>query len=138
MFFTELNFFAIELMALGDGIFRSRAASLLRASTPLASHPSAPDAIKEKGSKTSVEPPLTAEEKQDTRHGEPESAQSTLSTGRPYQSSGQDAVAHDREAQRVVRTIPGKNLALSIPQSSKVMDLYKLTVSVYYSLGAPR
>lgn len=85
-------------MVFGNGTFRSRAASLLRPS-------SASDAAKEKGAS---EAPLNEKRSQDTAQTELDQTQTTSSGQKIYHSSGQNAVLHDRDAQRVVRTIPSE------------------------------
>ncbi|KAL6719940.1 hypothetical protein ACLMJK_001861 [Lecanora helva] len=93
-------------MALGDGIFRSRAASLLRASTPSVSHLVAPDTIKEKAPKTPVQSPPAQKGKQEPEYNDSEKVQCTSLAGNTAQRPDQDVAVHNREAQRVVRTIP--------------------------------
>ena len=107
-------------MALGDGSFRSRAASLLRAPTPLASHPPSSDTINEKGSKTSIQPSRIERGAQDPGHTGLEKNQPTSLAGKLHESFGEDAVAHDREAQRLVRTIPGQSFSVACIASIEV------------------
>ncbi len=90
-------------MVFRDGTIRSRVASLLRPSTPSAN--GILDAGREKGNS---EPPLNEERSQDTGQTEFKQTQTTSSGGKMYDSSGPNAVAHNRDAQRIVRTIPGK------------------------------
>ena len=84
-------------MAFGEGSFRSRAASLLHPGSPLISrsfgwepHASSEPTFDEKGSQN-----------------ETEKDEAVSSGEQTYHSSGRNAVAHNKEAQRVVRTIPG-------------------------------
>lgn len=97
-------------MAFGEGSFRSRAASLLRSSTPSTTQSLGHSPYQEKGSaiasNTPTEPPLN--EKTIAEEGQTglEKSQTLSSNGKTYHSSGSNAVANDRAAQRIVRTIP--------------------------------
>lgn len=97
-------------MAFGEGSFRSRAASLLRSSTPSTTQSLGHGPYQEKGSaiasNTPTEPPLN--EKTIAEEGQTglEKSQTLSSNGKTYHSSGSNAVANDRAAQRIVRTIP--------------------------------
>ena len=95
-------------MALGDGGFRARAASLLHPSTPTASHSLAAQALQEKDSKTSVE--HLPDEKRSLNHAQIDSTHqvSGFSGGQRQHFLGRNDEAHNKEVQRVVRTIPGQ------------------------------
>lgn len=90
-------------MVFGDGTFRSRAASLLRPSTLSTSQ--ALDASRENGA---PEPPLNEKRSQDTGQTECEQTYTASLGNKTYHSSGPNAVAQNRDAQRIVRTIPGE------------------------------
>lgn len=95
-------------MALGDSIFRSRAASLLRPSTPSTSLSIGQGVNHEKGFKTFTEPAFNEKQAAETGQNDVENSQTLSSSNKTYHSPGQNAVAHNREAQRIVRTIPGE------------------------------
>ena len=93
-------------MAAGDGSFRSRAASLL---------PNAQHSIRRSLHRNSnAEKPILSQKTQhpdgagdeDTTLSGLEKSQSHISSGGTHHTSGSDAVAHNRDAQRIVRTIP--------------------------------
>lgn len=85
-------------MVFGNGTLRPRAASLLRPS-------SASGAAKEKAAS---EQPWNEKCSQDTAQTELDQTQTTLSGQKTHHASGQNAVLHDTDAQRVVRTIPSE------------------------------
>lgn len=97
-------------MVFGEGSFRSRAASLLHPSTPFTTQSLGQGANQEKGpgiaSNTPTESPLNEKTVAGERQnglGEPHALPPS---GKTYHSSGINAVANDRAAQRIVRTIP--------------------------------
>ena len=96
-------------MALGDGSLRTRAASLISASRR-----NSVGEKKRSGSLRLSRPELPWNEKASTAAGSPglDKTQSASSGEKGHHTSGGDAVAHDREAQRIVRTIPGRYAAL--------------------------
>ena len=97
-------------MAFGDGVFRARAASLLRSSTPSASHSLPAEAIQEKILKTSVENLPDQKRQQNPAQTESKISKNESSGGQKHHSSDDDDnVPRNREAQRV-RTIPGQSL----------------------------
>lgn len=100
-------------MAFGEGSFRSRAASLLRASTPSTIHSNGQGANQEKASvvasNTSTEHPLNEKTIVEEGTDDPEKLRTSSSNGTTYHSSGGNAVANDRAAQRIVRTIPSQS-----------------------------
>ena len=91
-------------MAFGDGSFRSRAASLLRSSPLSGTNPPGSIITQEKSTNSLTEP------SPDEKPGQidPEKKQTISFEGQQYHSSGHNAVAHDSEARRIVRTIPGQ------------------------------
>ena len=95
-------------MAFGDGVFRTGAASLLRSSTPSAIQAQGAHDEKPPSSPLRISPGTSVNEKTSTEaeRNNPEKSRSPSSRGRIYCSSGPDAVAHNREAQRIVREIP--------------------------------
>lgn len=99
-------------MAIGDGSFRSRAASLI---------PHAQQSVRRSLRRGSnAEKPVFSPKAHQADRLNDESAplsgleptQTHTSSGDTQHTSGSDAVAHDREARRVVRTIP-RTLAAS-------------------------
>ena len=93
-------------MAPGDGSFRSRAASLL---------PNAQHSIRRSLHRNSIAEKLELSPKpqhldstgdEETYSPGLEKTQSRGSIGGKHHTSSGDAVAHDRDAQRIVRTIP--------------------------------
>lgn len=88
-------------MAFGDGSFRSRAASLLRPATPAHS-------VKQEKASTSGLRTHSEEGRQPAEGIQSDRGQRTSlsSGGDPYHSPSGNVVAHDRDARRVVRTIP--------------------------------
>ena len=91
-------------MAPGDGSFRSRAASFL---------PQAQHSIRRSLHRYSnAEKPVFSPKPLQTERASEDSTvlektQSHISSGGTHHTSGSDAAAHDRDAQRNVRTIPG-------------------------------
>jgi hypothetical protein len=94
-------------MAFGDGSFRSRAASLLRPATP--SRGTDQEKASGSGMSTLTERPLSGKTTTTAAQSDPEKSHSLSSVEDPYNSSFGNVVAHDRDAQRIVRTIPGEN-----------------------------
>ena len=86
-------------MAFGEGTFRARAVSLLR--------PGTPSFLRSFGREAHT--PSPTEAAQDEKHSQNESEKGQVATSgaQTHYASGDDAVARNREAQRVVRTIPG-------------------------------
>ena len=95
-------------MAFGDAAFRTRAASLLRSSTPSTDQTKGATHEKPSGSPLRTPPgsPLNEQAPTEADRNNLEDLGSLSSGGRTYHSSGPDAVAHNREAQRTVREIP--------------------------------
>ena len=95
-------------MAFGDGVFRMRAASLLRSSTPFTIQAQGANHEKTPNSPLRTTPRSSVNEKTPTEveRTDLEKSRSPSSRGRTYHSSGPDALAHNREAQRIVREIP--------------------------------
>ena len=117
-------------MPLGKGSFRSRAATLLRASTPSALN-SIGQGTQEKGSDiSSYRPtgsPLNEKNKVGEGPNDPEKLQTPSSNGGTYRSSGSNAVTNERAAQRIVRTIPSQSsIYLFLPISKQSTLIYKL------------
>ena len=85
-------------MAIGNGSFRSRAASLLRPSTPVRI------SVAEK---SLADPALNEKASGPGEHevGRPRSP-TTGESG--YHFSTGNVISHDRDAQRIVRTVPGR------------------------------
>lgn len=104
-------------MVFGDGAFRSRAASLLRPSTPSANHSF--DASRGKGPS---EQPLNEKQPQDTERTELEQTQTTPSGNKTHHPSGLHVADHDKDAQRLVRTIPGEQFLLRKTCFSERLD----------------
>ena len=131
-------------MAFGDGTFRSRAAGLLRPGTPSTSHFLSLGATQEEASGSALKTPTQTQFNEKTPIGAErnplEKTRSLTSSGHTHYSSGSNAVAHDREAQGIVRTIPGETLLAyfsTLGQSaSKPLHLQSLTLSLEFSLGA--
>jgi len=94
-------------MAFGDGSFRSRAASLLRPATP--SRGANQEKASGSGISTLTERPLSGKTTTTAAQSDPETSHSLSSGEAPYNSSIGNVVAYDRDAQRIVRTIPGEN-----------------------------
>ena len=97
-------------MAFGDGAFRSRAASFLLPSTISASPSFPPHTVHEKDLKTATEQLPNEKQLRDSGyvgHVDLDRVPIAGPEAEAYHSSGHNAVAHDREAQRIVRTIPG-------------------------------
>lgn len=113
-------------MVFGEGSFRSRAASLLHLSTPFTTQSLGQGANQEKGpgiaSNTPTESPLNEKTVAGERQnglGEPHALSPSEKT---YHSSGINAVANDRAAQRIVRTIPSEfSNGLSLPTSNSLL-----------------
>ena len=113
-------------MAFGESSFRSRAASLLRftTSSTTQSLDQGTNQEKESGisSNTPTESPL--KEKAIAQEGRSclEQSHKIFSSGKVYHSSGSNAVASDRAAQRIVRTIPSESSdGLSLPRSNNLL-----------------
>ncbi|KAF6220666.1 hypothetical protein HO133_003099 [Letharia lupina] len=97
-------------MVFGESSFRSRAASLLRPSTPSKTQSLGQGANQEKGSgiasNTPTESPLNEKPKAEEGQNGLEKSQTLSSNGKTFFSSGDNAVVNDEAAQRIVRTIP--------------------------------
>lgn len=97
-------------MVFGESSFRSRAASLLRPSTPSKTQSLGRGANQEKGSgiasSTPTESPLNEKPKAEEGQNGLEKSQTLSSNGKTFFSSGDNAVVNDEAAQRIVRTIP--------------------------------
>lgn len=97
-------------MVFGESSFRSRAASLLRPSTPSKTQSLGQGANQEKGSgiasNTPTESPLNEKPKTEEGQNGLEKSQTLSSNGKTFFSSGDNAVINDEAAQRIVRTIP--------------------------------
>lgn len=95
-------------MAFGDGVFRTGAASLLRSSTPSTVQAQGANHEKPPSNPLRTPPGSSVNEKTPTEaeRNNLEESRSPSSRGKTYHSSGPDAVAHNREAQRIVREIP--------------------------------
>ena len=93
-------------MAIGATSFRSRAASLIPFPTPFKG------TNQEKGSgnasNTPTESPLREKAKAEEGQNFLEESQNFCPSGKTYRFSGGNAVASDRVAQRIVRTIPSE------------------------------
>ena len=100
-------------MAFGEGSFRSRAASLLRPSTFSTTQSLSQRENQEKGSGIARTTPAESSLNEKTIAAEGESSleqsQTVSSAGKTYHTSGSNAVANDRAAQRIVRTIPSES-----------------------------
>lgn len=77
---------------------------MLRPGTPSTKKPPGQGLHPEKGSPT--KPTLNEKRSQDTGQTNLETTQTSSSGSKTYNSSGQNAAAHNRDAQRVVRTVP--------------------------------
>ena len=113
-------------MAFGEGSFRSRAASLLRPSTPSTTQLLGQGANQEKrsgiASNTPTDSPLNEKTIAEEGPNGLEKTQTLSSNGKTYHSSGCNAVADDRAAQRIVRTIPSEfSNGYSLPISSDLL-----------------
>ncbi len=97
-------------MAFGAGSFRSRAASLLRPSTPSTTQTLGQGGNLEKGSRissnTPTESPLNEKTKSEEGQSGLDESQTLSSNVKTHHSFGGNVVIDDRAAQRVVRTIP--------------------------------
>ena len=95
-------------MASGDGVLKTGASSLLRSSTPSTIQAQGANHKKPPSSPLRTPPSSSVNEKTPTEaeRDNLEKSRSPSSRDRTYHSSGPDAVAHNREAQRVVREIP--------------------------------
>lgn len=127
-------------MAFGDGAFRTRAASLLRSSTPSTNQTQGANHEKPPGSPLRTPPGSSLNEKAPTEADQNnlEDLGSLYTGGRPYHPSGPDAVAHNTEARRLVREIPRElslAFALVLRSSPAKQDLCLLTSSLASSLG---
>lgn len=131
-------------MAFRDGTFRSRAASLLRPGTPSTSHSLSLGATQEEASGSALKTPTKTQFNEKTPIGAEqnplEKTRSLTSSGHTHYCSDSNAVAHDREAQRIVRTIPGETLSAyfsTMGQSASMpLPLQSLTYFLEFSLGA--
>lgn len=108
-------------MAFGEGAFRTRAATLLRSSTPSINQTQSANHEKPPGSPLRTPPgsPLNEKAPTEADRNNLEDSGSLSSGGRTYHA-GPDAVAHNREAQRIVREIPREFsyvFALVLPSS---------------------
>ena len=126
-------------MAFGDGAFRTRAASLLRSSTPSTNQTQGANHEKPTGSPLRTPPGSSRNEKAPTEadRNNLEDLGSLSSGGRTYHS-GPDAVAHNIEARRIVREIPREfslAFALGLLSSLAKQHLRLLTSSLASSLG---
>ena len=115
-------------MAYGDGTFRSRALSLLRPSLTSAHHSYA-DVNLPNGSKKSTDAQLNEKQSQNTAPNE-------IAKTQPYQSVHGNTVIHNREAQRIVRTIPGQSRSLTNHRAS-CLQLGHLCLQDRTNLGNP-
>lgn len=127
-------------MAFGDGAFRTRAASLLRSSTPSTNQTQGANHEKPSGNPLRTPPGSPPNEKAPTEadRNNLEDLGSLSSGGRTYHSSGPDPVAHNTESQRIVREIPREyslGFALVLPSSPAKQDLCLLTSCLASSLG---
>ena len=127
-------------MAFGDRAFRTRAASLLRSSAPSTNRTQGANHEKPSGNPLRTLPGSPLDEKAPTEadRNNLEDLGSLSSGGRTYHSSDPDAVAHNIEAQRIVREIPREYslaFALVLPTSSAKQDLCLLTSFLASSLG---
>ncbi len=116
-------------MAFGEGSFRSRAASLLRPSTSSTIRSLGQSTNKEKGSgiasNTPTESPLNEKTIVEEGNNGLEKSQTLSSSEKMYHSSGSNAVANDRAAQRIVRTIPSQYPnAISLSTSKICFDAH--------------
>lgn len=95
-------------MAFGDGVFRTRAASLLRSSTPSTAQAQCANHEKPPSSPPRTPPGSSLNEKTPTEaeRNNLENSRSPSSGGRTYHFSGPDTVAQNRESRRIVREIP--------------------------------
>lgn len=113
-------------MALGESSFRSRAASLLRFSTSSNTQSLGQGTNQERGSGITSNTPTGSplKEKAIAEEGQSflEESQTLFPSGKIYHSSGSNAVASDRAAQRIVRTIPSESSdGLSLPTSDNLL-----------------
>lgn len=104
-------------MAIGATSFRSRAASLLRFPTP--SKGTNHEKAFGNASNTPTESPLKEKAKAEEGQNFLEESQDFFPSGKTYHSSGSNAVASDRAAQKIVKTIPSEFFdTLSLPTSN--------------------
>ena len=113
-------------MALGESSFRSRAASLLRFSTSSTTQSLGQGTNQERGSgitsNTPTEVPLKENAIAEEGQSSLENSQTLFPSGKTYHSSGSNAVASDRAAQRIVRTIPSEySTVVSLPTSNNML-----------------
>ena len=113
-------------MAFGENSFRSRAASLLRFSTSSTTQSLGQGTNQETGSgiasNTPTESPLKEKAIAEEGKSTAEASQTLFPSGKIYHSSGSNAVAGDRAAQRIVRTIPSESSdGLSLATSNKLL-----------------
>lgn len=119
-------------MVFGESSFRSRAASLLRPSTPSKTQSLGQGANQEKGSgiasNTPTESPLNEKPKTEEGQNGLEKSQTLSSNGKTFFSSGDNAVINDEAAQRIVRTIPSESSnGLSLPTSNSLFRCVNAT-----------
>ena len=124
-------------MAFGEGSFRSRAASLLRPSAFSTTPSLSQRENQEKGSGIARNAPAESSLNEKTIVAEGnnglEQSQTLSWGGKTYHTSGSNAVANDRAAQRIVRTIPSESqqgLGLLITE-----DLLRSVTSGYVLTG---
>ena len=100
-------------MAFGEGSFRSRAASLLRPSTFSTTQSLSQRDNQGEGSGIARNTPAESSLNEKTVVAEGKSSldqsQTLSSGGKTHHTSGGNAVANDRAAQRIVRTIPSES-----------------------------
>ena len=94
-------------MAIGDGSFRSRAASLIPQAHHSIRRSLGREANTEKAPLSPRSPQSDGPNEENDFLSDLERSQTHTSSGGAHHTSGSDAVAHDREAHRIVRTIPG-------------------------------
>ena len=109
-------------MVFGEGSSRSRAATLLRYSTP-STKSRAQGAGQDKiASNTLTESPLNERTITEEGHNDLEDSQTLPPSGNFHHSSGSNAVANDKAARRIVRTIPSESFnGLSLLKANKVL-----------------
>ena len=122
-------------MAFGEGSFRSRAASLLRPSTFPTTQSLSQRENQGNGSGIARNTPADSSLNEKTIVAEGklnlEQSQTLSSDGKMHHTSGSNAVANDRAAQRIVRTIPSESGAWS----AKSEDLLPSVTSGYALTG---
>ena len=110
----------VRSMPLGKGSLRSRAASLLRASTPSATDSIGHSANQEKGYDLASNPATASPLNEKTKVEEGPNGPGSPSGGN-YPSSGSNPVANDRAAHRIVRTIPSQSSLLTLSAHIKTI-----------------